>query len=298
MKGIDLSVWQTNVDYSKLKEQGIEFAIIRCGYGKNSSQKDKEFETHYKGLKENGIKIGCYLYSYASDIKSAVDEANNCLSFIKGKTFDLPIFYDLEEERTRILGKTNITNLAIIFCQTIEKAGYKAGVYANLNWFTNYIDIETLKNKGYKIWLAEWNKSKESSIKCDIWQYSSSGKIKGIRGNVDLNISYAENVDNSIDNKEQTKKSNEEITEEVIKGNWGNGDIRKQKLQEAGYNYDEIQQLVNKKLNSTEEIYIVKSGDNLTNIAKHYGTTIDTIVKLNNIKNPNLIYVGQKLKIK
>ena len=90
-KGIDISTWQENVDYNKLKEQGIEFAIIRTGYGKNKSQKDKMFEKHYEGLKNANIKIGAYHYSYITSIEGAIQEAKNCLEFIKGKTFDLPI---------------------------------------------------------------------------------------------------------------------------------------------------------------------------------------------------------------
>ena len=146
-KGIDISVWQKDVDYSKLKSQGIEFAIIRCGYGKNASQKDNMFEKHFEGLKKAGIKMGVYLYSYVTSIENAKLEAKNCLNFIKGKKFDLPVFYDLEDKLTKVLGKNIITNCALTFCEEIEKAGYKAGVYANLDWFTNYIDVWKLKKK-------------------------------------------------------------------------------------------------------------------------------------------------------
>lgn len=295
MKGIDISKYQSKVDFTKLKEQGIEFVILQCGYGKNSSQKDPLFESHYKNAKEAGLKIGCYLYSYANSVSSGILEANNCLNFIKGKTFELPVFYDLEENCTKVLGKSAVTNLATIFCQAIRNAGFNAGVYANLDWFKNYIDVDNIRNKDYKIWLAEWTKAKNPSINCDIWQYTSSGKVKGITGNVDMNESFMEIVDNSVENN---KKSNEEIAEEVIKGYFGNGEERKIKLSEAGYNYQEIQNLVNKKLEKTSISYTVKSGDNLTNIAKAYGTTIDNLVKLNNIKDKNKIYVGQVLKIK
>lgn len=256
-KGIDISTWQKNVDYSKLKEQGIEFAIIRCGYGKDSSQKDNMFETHYKGLKEAGIKVGAYLYSYCSNVNNAILEAKNCLEFIKGKTFELPIFYDLEDKITKVLGRVAITQIAINFCEEIEKAGYTAGIYASLDWFKNYIDISKVDK--YKIWLAQWEVSKPTAnFKYNYWQYTSSGQVEGISGNVDLNYCYddisinVENVEKPVENR----KSNEELAEEVIKGLWGNGQERKNKLTNAGYNYNEVQNIVNKKLNkkSNEQI--------------------------------------------
>ena len=194
-KGIDISEWQSNVDYNLLKSQGIEFAIIRCGYGKNLNQKDTCFEKHYQGLKNAGIKIGCYLYSYCESVENAIKEAENCLNFIKGKSFDLPVFYDLEDKVTLKCGRIQITQMAIDFCKTIENAGYTAGIYASLNWYKNYIDISKLSN--YKIWVAEWNGKSNPSINCDYWQYSSSGKVNGILGNVDMNYAINDLPNNS-----------------------------------------------------------------------------------------------------
>ena len=294
-KGIDISAWQDEVDYSKLKEQGIEFAIIRCGYGKNSNQKDKMFEKHYKGLKNNGIKVGCYLYSYASSIYGATLEAENCLNFIKGKEFDFPVFYDIEDEKTTGLAdKKTITEMALTFCEIIEKAGYKAGVYANRNWFINKINHEEIAKK-YKIWWAEWNKSQpNTSLKVDMWQFSDSGNIDGIVGNVDLDYCMCECNEEQLVSKEE--KTIEEIAKEVIAGIYGNGEERKNKL---GSLYLTVQNMVNKMLKKDKDkIYIVKAGDNLTKIAKMYGTTVNRLAEVNNIKNKNLIYVGQKLIIK
>ena len=138
MKGIDISEWQENINYSKLKEQGIEFAIIRLGYGKQINQKDSMFETHFEGLKNAGIKVGAYLYSYAYVKEGAKLEAENTLEIIKGKQFDLPIFYDMEKSKQANLGKETLTTMANEWCRIIKNAGYKAGVYANLNWFKNY----------------------------------------------------------------------------------------------------------------------------------------------------------------
>ena len=204
MKGIDVSVWQQNIDYEKLKSDGIEFAIIRCGYGKNSYQKDKMFETHFQGFKKAGIKIGVYLYSYVNSLENALKEAENCLNFIRGKTLDLPVFYDLEEKATKMMGKNNITECALVFCNEIKKAGYNSGVYANLDWFNNYIDVNKLINNGFKIWLAQWSNKMTANFKVDYWQYTSKGQVSGIKGNVDLNYCYdisktVENVNNSVE---------------------------------------------------------------------------------------------------
>ena len=116
-KGIDLSTYQRNLDYQALKDAGVEFAIIRSGYGKDSGQKDDMFEEHYAGCKAVGIKVGAYLYSYCTSIENAEKEAYNCLSHIEGKTFELPIFYDLEEQRTAILGTEAVTEIAKRFCK-------------------------------------------------------------------------------------------------------------------------------------------------------------------------------------
>lgn len=240
-KGIDISTFQKNIDYKKLKEQGIEFAIIRCGYGKDSSQKDAEFETHYRGLKDNGIKIGAYLYSYATSPENAIKEAKNCINFIKGKKFELPIFYDLEDKIVEKQGRVNITQSAINFCEIIEKEGYKAGIYANKYWFKNLIDISKVEK--YYIWLAQWADSYTVDFRVDLWQYTSTGKILGINGNVDLDIDY-----NCINENDNSKKTNEEIAEEVIKGMWDVQPKRQQLLEESGYNYKEIQKIVNNKM--------------------------------------------------
>ena len=295
MKGIDLSCWQEKVNYLELKAQGIEFAIIRCGFGKNISQKDSKFEDHYAGLKYAGIKIGAYLYSYANTIEGAKAEAKNCLEFIKNKKFDLPIFYDLEDANTTgKASKQTITEMAKVFCEEIIKEGYQAGVYANLNWFTNKINVKELEK--YNIWLAQWGVKKHTAnFKVDIWQYTNKGEIKGINGNVDLDISYTQYGDKVFNNS----KSIEELAKEVIEGKYGNGEERKQKL---GNLYNKVQAKVNEillgKKVSQETIYIVKSGDTLSAIAQKFNTTYQKIAKDNNISNPNLIYPNQKLVIK
>ena len=298
-KGIDISVWQDNINYDRLKSSDIEFVIIRDGYGKNKSQKDKLFEKHYQGVKNAGLKVGAYHYSYMTSIDGAKAEAYQCLEFIKDKKFDLPIFIDIEEKRTANLGKDTVTKGVIEFCKIIKNAGYEAGVYANLNFFRNFIDANTIINNGFKIWLAEWSNKISANFKVDYWQYTSKGQVNGISGNVDLDYKIEEETPS---NSTPSKKTIEELAKEVIEGKWGNGQERKDKLTNAGYNYDEVQKRVNEILLPKKEnqamYYTVKAGDNLTRIANKFGTTINQLVQWNNIKNPNLIYVNQKLRVK
>lgn len=193
MKGIDISEFQQNVDYLKLKAEGIDFAIVRIGYGRY--YKDIEFEEHYAGLKRAGIKVGDYLYSYANTIEKAKEEAEFCLKILENRKLDLPVFYDVEDD---YLDKEIITETCKVFCETIEKAGYTAGVYASLYWFNNFIKVDELLK--YKIWLAQWNvKKHDAKFRVDYWQYTSSGKINGIDGRVDLDESYEQVVDNFVE---------------------------------------------------------------------------------------------------
>ena len=197
---IDVSTFQTGVDYNKVKNDGISTVIIRAGYGRELYQKDDEFETHYRNAKAAGLKVGAYWYSYSKGVENSKVEAKTCLECIKGKTFDLPIFYDLEDNSQTGLGKSTLTKMAEAFCEEIKKAGYRVGVYANLNWFENYLDYNYLKEK-YFIWLAQYNTT--ADLDCDIWQNSSSGRITGVNGNCDTNIIYNDKV--YSDNKDSTK---------------------------------------------------------------------------------------------
>lgn len=189
-KIIDVSKWNADVDYKSVKEAGITGVIIQCGYGKVSSQKDAYFEKNYKKAKAHGLKVGAYLYSYAESVADAKEEAKVCLGWIKGKKFDLPIYIDMEEKALTRLGKTTLTKIASTFCNIIKEAGYKkVGVYANADWFRNYLNYNELK-KNYSIWLAQYANNKDFS--CDIWQYTDKLMING--KTFDGNFCYKEFV--------------------------------------------------------------------------------------------------------
>lgn len=201
---IDVSYCQTGVDYNKVKNRGIDAVIIRAGFGKETYQKDSEFETHYRNAKKAGLAVGVYWYSYAYSVAEAKQEAKVCLACIKGKTLELPVYYDLEESGQTKLGMSALTNIAIAFCDAIKSGGYRAGVYSNLNWLNNHLDYEKLRSK-YSIWLAQWSSNPSKS--CDIWQNADNGRISGISGNVDTDVIINKNI----------IKSKSEVKEEMIK---------------------------------------------------------------------------------
>ena len=184
---IDISYAQgNNINFRKVKASGVTAVIIRIGYGREVSQKDSCFERNYREAKAVGIKVGGYWYSYADSVADAGKEAQACLKCINNKHFDLPIYYDMEESsQAASHSATTLTNMAKAFCNAIKRGGYSAGVYSNPNWFINHLHYSELR-KLYSIWLAQWGSQR--SYDCDIWQYSSTGRVDGISVDVDENV--------------------------------------------------------------------------------------------------------------
>lgn len=224
-----------------MKQEGVEFAIIRDGFGKDANQKDSMFEKHYQGCKQAGIKVGAYHYSYCTSIDNAIKEAQNCLNYIQGKEFELPVFIDLEEQRTANLGIDNVTEIALRFCRTIESAGYKAGVYANLNWFKNYIRVEAIQLEHFKIWLAQWDVNKPTAnFKYDYWQFTNKFKVAGI--SCDGDYTDESELNGAVDNVDNYVEKTKAMAVDVIYGKYGNGQERKNNL---GKYYNDVQNIVN-----------------------------------------------------
>lgn len=184
MKGVDISQHNGDVDFGKVKSAGIEFVILRAGYGKCISQIDLDFYHNYKNAKENGLKVGAYWYSYASNPDEALLEAKVFCEVVKGLDFDLPLYYDIEENTLLKQATANIQ----AFCNYLESQGYFAGVYANANAFNNFID-SSIKSR-YTTWLAHW--SDKPAFVSPMWQNSSTGRIDGIKGYVDTDIANDE----------------------------------------------------------------------------------------------------------
>lgn len=300
LKVIDVSEFNGAIAWQNVAK-ACDGAIIRAGYrgyGSGTLVTDEKFKSNIKAAKAAGIPIGVYFYTQAISEIEARDEARYTMELVKGYKLTLPIFIDSEDGNNGAgradsgkLSRAKRTAILKAFCEEIQKEGYAAGVYASEWWLNNLLDISKLKN--FYLWVAKYS-TYEPNVAWDAWQYTSAGRIDGVTGGVD--ISDFKNI--SI--TKPTKKSADEIANEVIAGKWGNGQLRKEKLEAAGYDYNEIQSKVNEKLNkkTTKKYYTVKAGDTLTDIAKKYNTTVDKLVKLNNINNANLIYAGQKLRVK
>ena len=195
-KGIDVSKYQPNVNWSQVKASGVDYVIIRVGYrgyGSGVIVEDPYFKSHIAGARAAGLKVGVYFYSQAITVEEAVEEASMAIQLCSGYKLHYPIYFDTEATGTGVgradgLSKTQRTAIANAFCQTVRNSGYKAGVYASKSWFNYNIDYDQLSQ--YDIWLAHYTTSTDFNRRYDMWQYTGSGSCPGISGAVDLNWAY------------------------------------------------------------------------------------------------------------
>lgn len=253
--GIDVSYFQPNIDWNKVKNDGVTFAVIRLGYRsyvkKGPLVVDRDFYKNIQGAKNAGIQVGVYFYTQATTPEEAREEADFVVSTLGGADLDLPVFYDIETadfapEPGRLdsagLTVAEKTQLCRSFCDRIVEKGYWSSIYANYYWLTNMIDGQSL-SKDYPIWVATYGKSTAFTGQYDMWQYSSKGSIDGISGNVDLNVRYA--VDHSPAGVPTVKFSNGKLNWDAVSG-------------ADGY-----------------EVYAVDSSDNVIFLADAMGTSFD-----------------------
>ncbi len=195
--GIDVSKYQGTINWTAVKNSGVKFVIIRCGYrgwGSGVLVRDENFDSYIKGATSAGLDVGIYIFSQAINEKEAIEEASYIVECAKGYNVKLPLFIDIETSGGNGSGRADgisyeqRTVVAKAFCQTVKNSGYRAGVYANKNYLTNKFDANQLS--GYYIWLAHYVEQTNYNGKYDIWQYSSKGSISGISGNVDVNLAY------------------------------------------------------------------------------------------------------------
>ena len=186
LKGIDVSHHQGAIDWTKVK---ADFALIRAGYGKYAWQEDPYLEANIQGAAARNIPIGVYWYSYADTIAEAKQEAEVCLTVInpyKDKIV-LPVFFDQEYEPAILAAGNSIrTECCVAFIKAIEAAGYKAGLYGSQDWLDNKIDDSQIPETA-TVWVAQYSNKCTYKGRYTIWQYTSSGKVDGIKGRVDLN---------------------------------------------------------------------------------------------------------------
>lgn len=317
--GLDISKHNGTVDFNAIKKAGNDFVILRAGYGV-SGTKDPKFEEYYKKAKEAGLKVGAYYYSYALDVAGAKKEAQNFIAFIAGKTFEYPVYLDMEDAdgyKKEHGGVSNATlcDICEVFCEALEKAGYYTGIYASESWFKNQLKNVATR---YDKWLANWGdnddilESDELKTSYRIHQYTSMYKIGSKR--FDRNVVYSFDYPKAIEEASlngftkgtvtpkptEPKGSTLDLAYEVMLGNYGSGDARKQAL---GNRYDEVQDFINH-IDSASVDTLVKE----TKSGKYGNGNVRKVVlgdrykdvqsKINSGSSSKTLKEGAKIKIK
>lgn len=190
--GIDVSKYQSNIDWEQVKTAGVKFVIIRIGYrgyGSGALVEDSTYRANIQGAINAGLKVGVYFYSQAINEQEAVEEASMVLSLVGGYSLPLGVYYDTESVaggRANAISAAERTACAVAFCETIRNSGYSAGVYSYASWFYNALNFANISK--YNIWIAQYRDTLSFSYKYNIWQYTGSGSVKGISRPVDMNI--------------------------------------------------------------------------------------------------------------
>lgn len=307
--GIDVSKWQKGFKLESAKKEGFDTVIIKAGGADGGLYKDSQFDNFYQQAKECNMYTCAYYFGQAFSVEQAKNEANHFIGLLKGKAIT-NVYYDVEAKMLN-QGKQHLTDIIKAFCDTVNNAGYECGIYTSESHFNSRFNDIQLKQ--YSHWVARYSKSApklNSGAQIDIWQYG--GEVNYIRSNkiagtvVDQDYIYKvfsnglsveprptqPPVEPSIDSK-----TVDELAQEVLAGVYGNGITRKIKL---GKRYAEVQKRVEEIIaqrKQTKKTYIVAKGDTLSKIANRYNTTYKKLAEINNIKDPNKIYVGQELII-
>ncbi len=274
-KGIDISAHQGRIDWEKVKNSGIQFAILRLGIGSDiASQDDAYFEANVQGCESVGIQWGAYLYSYALNLEEAKSEVQHALRLLNGKRPEYPVFFDMEDAdgykaKHGMPSNQGLVDICKTFLLGIEDAGYYASLYASLSWLNNQLNSHELDR--FDKWVAQWNTSCSYKKPYGIWQYTDSGKVDGISGNVDMNIAYT-------NYPEVIKKGG--LNAFTAGASTGSSSTTPESGQGT-------------------RTYTIKKGDTLWDISKKYlvtGTRYPEIMSLNALKSTT-IYPGQILRI-
>lgn len=314
LKGIDISKWQTGIDLSKVD---CEFVIVKATEG--IGYVDRKCDSFYQQAKRLGKKLG--FYHFARPRNDAVREAQYFYNNTKNYFGEAIPILDWEAEN-----KSDVAWAKRWLDEVYRLSGVKPLIYMSES-VANAYNWSSVANADYGLWVAKYrdnnpdynynmaNAGTRPRVKwwkfyC-MWQWTSTGRLNGYSGNLDCNVFYGDGTTwdkyagksgttQPVKPTQPVKKSNEEIANEVINGAWGNGEDRKKRLTDAGYNYTVVQAIVNKKMAARNQsvYYVVKSGDTLSAIASKYGTTYQQLAKINGIANPNKIYPGQKIRVK
>ena len=195
--GIDLAEYQGDVDFSAVKDSGVDFVILRIGGRYYSDEgklyEDGRFDSYYEQAKAAGLKVGAYFFSQSASVEEAVEEAEFVAAKLDGRDLDYPVAFDWEiieddDARTDNMGGKTITAMAEAFCDAIEDEGYDSIVYSSTSLMLQSYDFETMKD--YEFWLADYREFPEMYYDFAIWQYATDGEVDGVNGTVDLNICF------------------------------------------------------------------------------------------------------------
>lgn len=308
--GIDVSAWQGKIDFNKVKKSGYEFVIIKAGGNDDGFYTDARFETNYTSAKKAGLKVGAYYFVNRDfSAKNAQKLVEVFYNIVKNKTFDFPLFIDVETTPTS--ERTTVTTGLNIFCNYLQKKGYMSGVYASaISGFVDRININELSKNIYK-WVASYSYKPSNAGKNDtycIWQKSSTGRVNGINGNVDINECY-------VDFKSATDINNKTLTidnihdkyynvykryaSDVISGKYGNGTERKNKLVSLNIDYNYCQSIVNEMLNNSAETAKATAKTKYNKIANDIisGKYGNGEKRFTNLKNANFDYTYAQMLV-
>lgn len=325
--GIDVAKWNGVIDWSKVKLANISFAVLKVTNKNN--RVEEAFERNYAGATEQGITVGVYRYVYAKTVDAAKAEANAIVQALSGKKINFRVWLDMEADSIKNIGKGRLTEIINAEADIIQAAGFQVGIYCNTDWYKNVLDAASLKSR-FPFWIARYGtndgtmQEKYSPESYAIaWQYTSNGSCDGVSGKVDFDVAFSEIDVEPIIQKPYTYK----VGQSVYYSSYYNcalDDISKAKFAGAKYKKGTITKIVNGivrnpyQINNTSvylndgdirevitakasdaKYHTVKAGQNLTVIAKMYGTTINTILKMNpSITNKNVIKVGAKIRVK
>ena len=267
IKGLDVSEFQGEIDWERVKAAGYQFAMLRAGYGYSTI--DKQFRRNAAECNRIGLPIGAYWFCYAFSTEKAIQEADGCISTVSEYRLDYPVCYDIEQASADYIEKQGVSftpalarNVVTSFCNRVEEKGYFAMFYTNRNFLDTYLGTELPKR--YAFWYARYA-SQFDGTDCGIWQYTSTGSVPGISGNVDLDTGYVDYPS-------------------VIK--------------EAGLNHLSGSAPSPAPSPSPQYItYVIQPGDTLSGIAQRFGTTVSTLTQLNGISNPDKIYAGNTIRV-
>lgn len=310
LKGIDVSEHQGVISWPQVKGN-IDYVILRVGYGDNiENQDDKYWKRNADECAKLGIPFGVYLYSYATSVEQAKSEAEHVLRLVEGYKLDYPVYLDMEDSAQSNLSAATLGDIAETFADIIEGAGYWCGIYANLNWWNNKL-IDSRFARWTK-WIAQYNDTCDYKGDYAMWQNTSKGSVNGISSDVDLNACYKDfpeeiNGEGEVEHKENIVSS-DVSTYTVLSGDTLSAIASR--FNTSVSNICSLNSISNPNLIYPGQVlqlcgqvdssvyHTVASGENLSSIAEKYGTTWKRIANLNGLNNPNLIYPGQKLRVK